>query len=234
MFIYVCDDDKENNRQCRERLETMAVSHNITVEIQSVYSGEQLLFEAEDCQQQIDAVYMDIHMRKLDGVLTAEKLRELGVNADIIFYTHDGERWEEAFDVEAYNYILKDQEDKARFERIFLKAAERASKRNVEVLLLSCAGEHRRVPVREIMYFEVDRRIVTVHYGANKTFEFYSPLSKLEEALFGKGFIRIHPTCLVAEKYIVSIGKADVTLANKVSLPISRAARAKLLEERAG
>ena len=81
----------------------------------------------------------------------------------------------------------------------------------------------------DINYFEVQNRIITVHYESG-SFEFYSTMSKIEESLFGKGFVRIHRAYLVARRYIQTITSGEVKLLNGVSLPVGGRYSANLQE----
>ena len=52
------------------------------------------------------------------------------------------------------------------------------------------------------------------------TFEFYSTLSKIENSLAHKGFVRIHRSYLVSERYITGVAHGEVSLATGVTLPV--------------
>ncbi|MEA5004752.1 MAG: LytTR family DNA-binding domain-containing protein [Christensenella sp.] len=205
MQILICDDDTLYMAQCQSQLQKLAVKHKVETEVQLTGSGRQLLFLSDNKLAKLDLIYLDHHMPGMSGMETARELRERGIWADIVFYTIDESQVLNAFDVEALHFIVKNKTSDEKFEQIFLKAVERSRRRNIEVISLSCVGDHKNIPIRDIMYFEVMNRIVTVHFneGNKRTlFEFYSPLSKIEEFLFGKGFLRIHNSYLVAEKYV--------------------------------
>ena len=230
MHVLICDDDMVQSVACKRKILALAEHNHIAVDIEMFDTGEQMLIGIEDQITQIDVIYLDINMPGINGMQTARQLRELDYQGDIVFLTVDKRFVFDAFDVEALHYIVKRNTDDEQFRSIFLKAAKRASRRNVETLLLSCAGEQRRIPIQEIIYFEVCKRIITVHYGDGETFEFYSNLSKIEEWLFGKGFVRSHVSYLVAERAIKRVSRSDMRLINGETLPVSRAYYASLAE----
>ena len=84
-----------------------------------------------------------------------------------------------------------------------------------------------QVAIDRIRYFEVRNRIVTVYYqkddGKAGEFEFYSSLSKIEEYLYGKMFVRIHSSYLVGERFILSKSKKEIVLTSGEVLPVGRA-----------
>jgi DNA-binding LytR/AlgR family response regulator len=227
MKILICDDDALWTERCREKLNLLAHKNNINIEIQSAASGSELLFFIDSKYADTDLIYMDIHMPEPDGMETARRLRSLNLHLDIVFYTKDISRVQEAFDVEALNYLIKGGTSEKKFEQVFLKAVARSEKRNSEYIMLSCAGEHLQIAIDKIRYFEVRNRVVTVYYQKDDslpgTFEFYSSLAKIEENLYGKMFVRIHSSYLVGERYILQKNKKEVVLTSGETLPVGRA-----------
>lgn len=223
MQILICDDDAVFAEQCRSSLLALAQKHGVDASIDTVASGQLLLFHLEAQYARADLIYLDYHMPELNGIETARTLRAHNIAADIVFYTVDDSHAIEGYDVEALHYVVKNRTDGAKFEEIFLKAVNRVRKRSQELLTLTCAGERRNIAIDDISYFEVFKRIITVHYGRGETFEFYSTLSRLEEMLFGSGFLRIHSSYLVSQKHIHLTTTQSVAMKDGALLPIGRA-----------
>ena len=226
MQILICDDDKNSAERCRERLVQISKKHNTDVDIEIVESGKNFLLFMNTKFAKVDLIYLDIHMPDLDGIKTAMELRKNNITADIVFYTVDDSHAIDGYDVDALHYIIKGKTNDAKFEEIFLKALQRSKRRNVEVISVSFAGEHRNIPIQEILYFEVQNHIITVSYGQLpeiQHFEFYSTLSKLEEFLFGRGFIRIHKSYLVSEKHIAKKNSKQVEMVDGKIFTVGRA-----------
>jgi len=230
MKILICDDNIRWIEQCKNQLNMLAKKNNISIEVLSVPSGTELLFFIDSKYIDVDLIYMDIHMPDIDGMETARILRSRGFHMDIVFYTEDASLASTAFDVEALNYLIKTEQSEVKFEQVFLKAFARSEKRSSEYIMFSCAGEHLQIATDKIRYFEVRNRVVTVYYlkdnGQPGNFEFYSSLSKIEEYLYGKMFVRIHNSYLVGEKYILQIDlqkRRGVILTSGEVLPVGRA-----------
>lgn len=221
MNIFICDDSSEHSSLCRKTLLKLSERHGVHAKIKTFPSGEALLFEAEDVFSSVDLIYLDIRMPGPDGLETAKRLRKLGYAGDIVFFTVSKDYAIAGYDVSALHYVVKDQTPADKFEEIFLRAVERAQKRESEVLVLTCAGESRCVPVDSIRYFEIQQRIVTVNYDKER-FEFYSTMLRMEEQLFNKGFIRTHKSFLVNKQYIRSIDSSRVLLDTGEELPIGK------------
>ncbi len=233
MYVMICDDNPVDCRLCGRQLTALSRKRQIPLRLQTVHSGEELLFVLEDHPGAVDLVILDYHMRGISGFETAQQIRAMDEKMDIVFFSVDESKVFQAFDVDALHFVVKNQTSFEQLEKIFIKAAQRVDKRRSELLLFQCAGEHRSVPVGDIRYFEVRDKIVTVYYGQEQ-FEFYTQLSRLEESLAEKGFVRIHKSYLVNERYVQRASTAKVTLSTGESLPVGRsyAANSKHLSDR--
>ena len=196
-------------------------------------AGADVLFFADDIVRDGDILFLDVSMPGTNGIETARKLRELGYEGELIFLSASREAVFYAFDVRANNYLLKEQLSEERIEEVFLKAAREVQEKQSEYLLLTGVGEHRNVPVQAIQYFEINQKIVTVHYSGT-TFEFVSTMGKLENLMFNRGFVRISRSILVATRYIQSFVYEQVTLRSGETLPVGRKYYKPLKEAMAG
>lgn len=68
-------------------------------------TGQQLLDYLED--NPLDAVFLDIEMPEMNGIMLSEQVLELHENIDIVFVTAFNQYAVEAFEVHALDYILK-------------------------------------------------------------------------------------------------------------------------------
>ena len=229
--IAICDDNTAWLEKYSVFLKQMAGKHNVEISISTYTSGEALLFAWEDEKKQSDVLYLDVHMSGMDGLETAIKLRSQGCMREIVFLTRDETRVYDALDAEPFHYIVKGVTDTQKIEKIFLRLAERLATKKKEYVTFSTAGENRNITLDSIRYFQVDVRIVTVYYGSDKSFEFYSTMDKIENALCSKGFTRIHRSVVVNNAYVASIRGGEVELVGGKKLPIGRVYRKKLKEQ---
>ncbi len=221
MQIVLCDDEVSAVESIESLLKKISAVHGINLSILKYKSGDQLLFFAEDIVKDADILFLDVGMPGTDGIETARKLRKEGYEGPIIFYSKSREAVFYAFDVNAQNYLLKGSVSEKRIEDVFLHAVKEAEERRSEYLLLTGVGEYRNVALKDIRYFEVRQKIVTVYYG-DTSFEFVSTIGKLENLLFTKGFERISRSCLVSKRHIASFSYEKVTLDSGETLPVGR------------
>ena len=219
MRVVVCIPDSGEREFCRRRINELALIDGIalTVEEVNVTAFRDSYFNLSDFID-MDILYIGVD-RNCDGIGIAKSIRKAGLNAVIVFFTRSTEAVFDAFDVEALHYLVSSKIGVKKFDEVFRKAVSRAESRTQEHIVLSCAGEQRRITISQIYYFEVFNRIVTVHYR-DGAFEFYSTLSKLEESLARRGFVRVHRAYLVSKRYIATVKRNEIILNNGTIIPI--------------
>lgn len=222
MRFFLCDDTQEMRAVYEEKIKEICSKHNIDFEIVSYYSGEQMLFDYENQNSFNGVIFLDINMPEINGITVSQRLQQMGCLGEIIFLTVSESHFLQAFDVGATNYIVKGKTTAKRFENILLNAVNTVSDRQEEFMVFTCAGERRSVRIRDITYFEVTKRIMTVHYKGDETFSFLSSIGMIEDQLFHKGFVRIHRAFLVSVRHIEKVSYTELTLRNNTSLPVGR------------
>ena len=119
------------------------------------------------------------------------------------------------------NRKLKGEYALEKFERVFLRGVELSQKRAVQVFHCERGSERRSFSLRDITYFEVTKRIVTLHYSKG-IFEFYSSMEEVEAKLANKGFVRTHRSYLVNVGHIRRLGQEHLELTNGEQVPLGR------------
>jgi DNA-binding LytR/AlgR family response regulator len=229
--IAICDDERKSIDRLRMQIEKFADDMGIGVHIEEYTSGENLMFYWDDVKAQADILYLDIHMPGIDGIAVAEKLRKLGCTSEIIFYTKSLPEVFDAFDVDAFHYIIKNETSISKQKEIFKQALKKSNGRDDEFVTFKFAGEHRTILVGDIKYFTIEHRVATVHFGRDSTFEFYLNLDKIEEMLFGQGFLRIARGILINMAYVKSRTRVDILTKSGETIAIGRPYRATAAEE---
>ena len=219
MRVVICLPDSEEREFCRRRIKILAKTDDIALTIDEVKASEigNNYFNSRDFDD-TDLIYLGINSN-FDGIGIAKSIRKAGLNAIIVFFTRFEDAVFDAFDVEALNYLVIGKINVEKFDEVFRKAVSRAESRTQASIVLSCAGEQRKIIISQIYYFEVFNRIVTVHYR-DGTFEFYSTLSKLEDSLLRRGFVRVHRAYLVSERYIAAVNRKEIILTDGTTIPV--------------
>ena len=198
MRIAICDDEKN----IRELIANKVVKQYPDAEIIFFQSGEELLLVDES----IDILFLDIQMSGIDGMETARELRKKDKSVILIFVTAVEEYVFQAFDVGAFNYIVKPIDD-GKFSDVLHRAVDEWSAQNINekepeerYVLINNSGVHTKVILDEIVYAEVFNRKVVIH-KLDGEIEYYGKMSDLE-SLAGDSFFRPHRAYLINFKYV--------------------------------
>lgn len=219
MLIYICDDNEKDILVYKNWIVALCTQKMIPLELFEIKSTAELFFGVED--REPDLIYVDIDRRQTDGIEMLKHLRLTGYRGDFIICTNNKARALDGYEVGALRYFIKSELNETRFKDALTTAVQNAQRRNRDVIMLSCAGETRAIPLWDIVYFEVQRRIATVHYGQH-IFSFYASLGKLEEKLLQKGFIRIHASYLIPIAAVRKVCAKNAELLDGTCLPVSR------------
>jgi len=222
MVIAICDDNESDRKNCRKQLEQIAGMHNLDVEFMFYQNGEDMLFHIEDAKNQPNIIFLDMRMGGVSGDEIARQLRSRGVTSEIIFFTVSKEYYTSAFDVKALHYVVKGETSNEKLEDIFLQAVQAVQEKQSEYIICAGAGEFRNIEIKKIRYFQVMKRIITVHYNQSEEFSFYSTIGKIELRLQEYGFVKIHRSYLVSLFHIRTITFKEVVLNNGEVLPVGR------------
>ncbi|MBC8587781.1 LytR/AlgR family response regulator transcription factor [Paratissierella segnis] len=218
--IALCDDNKNTITKYAELISELVEKYQLQIEISCFSSGESLFFHYSNIPEQIDIIYLDILMDKTDCMETARKLRDIGCKAQIIFLTSYEDYVYEAFEVNAAQYLIKEDTSKEKFEKVFLKAVEMVSENKEELFSIKFDGKTTVIPISEIAYFEIWNRVITVYYGDGKSAKYYYSIDRLEEEMSGKDFVRVHRSYLVNLSYIEMFRNQNIKLKTGAIIPV--------------
>jgi DNA-binding LytR/AlgR family response regulator len=218
--ITLCDDDERVISKYSCLITKIAKKNHIEILLSTFNSGEELLFKLCEDPNQVDIIYLDILMYKINGIETAKELRNFGCKAEIVFLTTSEDYVYDAFEVGPVQYLLKDTTTKEKFERVFLRAVELSAKKMTDMFSYGSEGTKKLIPIREISFFEIWKRVIMVHYENEKTDEFYGKLEQLEEQLKDRDFVRVHRSYLVHLPYIARFQAQRLILKSGITIPV--------------
>lgn len=214
--------DIEMNNSCPE--------HTSVPDGQAIFSTEKAALHGEQTSSSTE--YTALHGEQADydtgnrinGMELARRIRasEGGPQPLIIFVTGYENYVYDAFDVDAFQYLLKPV-DPQKFAEVFRRAAERITaggQQQQKKLVIQYAGTNRVLPLSDIYYMESQGHKIVLHLK-DTTLEYYARLGELEQALQGQ-FCRIHKGFLVNLAYVEGYSRAEVTLANGDKLNLSK------------
>ena len=227
--IAICDDEPVQGNIVKNYLEKYFNKKSIEIENLCFFSGEEIL--AYKNIHQIDIFILDMQMKELNGLLTGEGLREKNRNAVLIYITAYKDYAIEAYEVDAFRYILKpiqyEKLEKTMDAAIIrlnkealISRIEKNEKAFDDMFLIRNDDGDLAIKYEEIYYFEKDGRKVIINKKGDNI-SFGGSIKSLLNVL-PPYFIKVHQGYVVNIKYIREVRGIEIHLKNGVTIKGSR------------
>lgn len=224
--IAVCDDEKN----IRSYLISLIRGQNTECEITEFASADEYLSGG----MEHDLLFLDIELNGsasgMDGMEMARLIRGMEQTKQpvVIFVTGYAKYVYDAFDVDAFQYLLKPVNER-RFVEVFRRAQDKilsGAEQKKKTLVIRYAGTNKAIPLDNIYYMESRGHKIVLYIkdgekASLRRLEYYAKIGELEEKLQGH-FCRIHKGFLVNLSYVDEYGRTEIILTNGDKLPLSK------------
>lgn len=216
LSIAVCDDEILECCNIAGKIKEILKEMKTPCMIRQFCSGQELIRSSDS----FDIIFLDIIMRDLDGMRTAQIFREKAFDKLLIFMSSSREYVFEAYDVEAFQYLLKPIDEK-KLKKVLQRAVLKIENRSQEFIIVSKERQKKKLFLDDIYYFEIKGRRMEVH-GADGVFTYYEKIGVLEHNLQGKGFFRCHKSYLINLRYVDVYNRQEAILDNGERIVIAK------------
>ena len=216
LSIAVCDDEVIECCGMAKRIKEMMEEMKIPCIVRRFQSGGELLRALES----FDIVFLDIIMRNPDGMETAQLLHERASDKILVFVSSSREYVFEAYDVEAFQYLLKPVDD-GKLKSVLRQAVLKTESRSREFIVVNRERQTQKLFLDDIYYFEIRGRVVDIH-GTAGVLTYYEQMGELEDRLRDKGFFRCHKSYLINLKYVDGYQRQEAILENGERITIAK------------
>lgn len=214
--IAVCDDELLDCLTISAQIRTIMEEMGAAFCVEQFQSGRQLLKSLG----RFDVIFLDILMEGMDGMETARQCRRMDFDRMLVFFSSSRDYVFDAYDVEAFQYLVKPIEDK-KLKKVLQKAVRKMEERSQAFILVSRDRQKRKLFLDDIYYFEIRGRMIDIH-GTGGVFSYYEQIGILERELQGKGFFRCHKSYLVNLKYVDVYNRQELVLDNGERIAIAK------------
>lgn len=226
MHIAICDDERDFVAHLKGLLQQYAAETGEEIKITPYYDGMELV---ERYDTTIDLIFLDIQMRLLNGLRTAEHIRRMDEGVGIIFLTTLTQYGLEGYKYQAVNYIIKPM----KYVRLKAEMDQWLKKRRKEdssaLAVANDTGKY-KVFLKSLRYVETFNRNLLLHTGQEHII-CYKSMKEMEQKLQNKGFVRCHTSYIVNLSYIKGVKKLEIELITGEKIPISQPKRKEFMEK---
>ena len=216
MRIAICDDERTYIKKIENDINSLK-THENEFEFSEFESGE--AFISGFSKDKYDLIILAIEMNDLNGLQTAEFLRQIDKNVILIFMTSYDKFVYQGYEVNAFRYILKNQP-----EPIYLKQLSDTIQeyyRNKKYIKVVDNDIEKELLTVDILYIEVYSHQIVIH-TFNKEYYQKGKLSDYEKMLEECLFVRSDKSVLINITNIDYIKKNQVFMKNGKILYVSR------------
>jgi DNA-binding LytR/AlgR family response regulator len=214
--IAIVDDDPEVLMDLSRSVTAYMNRRSLPFSVRTFTSGMELLSHI----QYFDVVFLDIQMDGISGMEAAKKLRMDERARCIVFITILREYVFDAFDVEAFDYLLKPI-DGERFHRMMDRICRHFHERKESGLLISSRGNNfKSVSFSDIIYCEAMNHKVLIRTKGSRL-ECCLKINDLKIRLDNR-FFQCHRSYFVNMGYVCGYEGGFALLKNGEEIPVSR------------
>lgn len=226
MTIAICDDNIECINIIENYINTIIKSD---IECDAYFCGEELVAAYKNKNERYDIVFLDMEMEKLNGIDTANIIREFDEYVIIIFVTSHSEYMKESFKCQPFRFIEKPIE-LTELQEAFDNACKKISKKR-KVLTFNENKTKIRLYCDDIIYCESQAHWILI-YTKERVYKLCKTMTDLYEMLDKEILFRIHKSFIVNYRYVKSIKDNDIRLYHCDKLiPIGRSYKKNVIIE---
>lgn len=217
IHIAICDDNAED----LEHIHNMLCQTKILCDLTEYTSAESLLTDIDTNQKQFDLFFLDIYLPGQNGVEAARHIRGANENAVIIFLTSSEDFYREAFELYAFQYLIKPI-SLDNLTRVLQKALSLIATPE-ETLQIAFRGHNTKLRQADIMYISSSNHALSYHMKNGETHTSYDRLDELEARLSSEMFVRCHKSYMVNLLYVNRLSREGFYIDDTLTpIPISR------------
>ena len=222
LTLCICDDSPEDTTQIRALADRFVQEHPELGLRTEFFSSPFDLLEHLDEKGGFDLYLLDILMPHMKGIELAQRIRERGEPAEIIFLTISREYALDAFEVDASGYLLKPLEWE-KFQRVLLASVRRLGGAEVPSFLLRTKAGLRKILFRELVMVEsFDHDRVCTLSDSSRAVTADTLSSLMERLSFDPRFFSPHRAYIINLEHITALNGPSVTLSTDRCVPVSR------------
>lgn len=197
LTIAVCDDESITLKVNCTYMEELSKKYKLDANILGFYNGEAVL-EYMEHNEDIDIAFLDVDMKGMNGIQTADMMIRRNPRIVIIFITGHREYAYDAFTVEAFSFLVKPI-DPERLDRIFKKAIlqvnDLMNRKLRSTLIITEDNIKKKLNQSAILYIErIESQSVIVTKTAKHSI--YETITSLESRL-EDNFLRVNQGIIV-------------------------------------
>ena len=226
MRIAICDDNAEYIVSFEEYISLLKIPN---LQYDTFLSGEELVAAHKAEHSGYDAIFLDMEMKGLNGIDTANQIRAWDKHVVIVFVTNHTKYMQQSFECQPFRFLIKPMSFD-QFKTVFSEVSKKIGQERT-TFVFSEKRKTIRLFCEDILYFESQGHWTILHHK-DGTYKICKPISYIYEEIDKTLFSKTHKSFIVNLGHIKEIHERDMILYNgDVSVPISRTYKKDLMSD---
>ena len=228
--IALCDDNDIEREILKDIIESIFDSMGDEAAIFEFSSGEKLCRNYS--KGDYDIIFLDIHMKQLDGIETGKAIRDKDAKVEIVYATSSEEYLKEGYNIHALSYLTKPYDVKKVEETLEYYYKKNGIDKRESNEFLDVNIQQQKIYIRhnDIMWLESMGRVVSI-YCRDDVYRVYARLNDLEERLDEKIFLRCNQSYIVNIMYVKDVIEYDFCMENDRYIPIRKRDKKEIVQK---
>lgn len=222
--VAVCDDDPCLLEEIHSKAQECFGRNKILALLADFREGRHLLYEIEDGAV-FDLLLLDIEMPGMDGMELSGRIREYLPDSLIIFITSHFEYAVDAYELNIFRYIPKQQLE-GRLQNGLLDAASYLSIQNKASYIIDNQNRIERILLKHVLYISHENKNSVFHLvrrrgGEDREYRVRKSLVQILEELDCEDFFMIDRGCIVNLSHVLGVKNNVCVMKEGIALPVA-------------
>lgn len=230
--IAVCDDDKRYILGIKELLRNYFVNEQIEYKADGFEDGIDLVKHIKaQGSNPYDIIFLDVEMEKMNGIETAKEIRKIDLNVPIVYITNYEDYWRYAYDVHAFQFIIKPLKKDEIF-RVLSDFMKLITKDEQSKIMLKTKEGISFFKPSDIYYFYYCKKREIELMTSHGVYMVRENISDIYEKLNKDDFFCTHVSSIVNMLYVNRIENTyDIIMDNGDFIPLARTRKKEFMQK---
>ena len=188
--IAICDNDTAAANMLADSIKALAALHKTPCEVRCFSKGYPLLYEIED-NIPFDLFFLETQLPDIDGLLLAQKIKELLPDGLFLFVSNQTATVFDAFQLPAFRFLPKTQIQE-RLEEAFVSAISQIETLHSQYYVVQSGATLERIPLHRIVYIIREGNYCAFQDETSRQYRIRSSLKNVYDHLPADKFIYIN------------------------------------------
>lgn len=217
MHIAIVEDDLFTQAQLERYVLQHFADRRQTVRVSVFSDGDEIL---QAYAASYDAIFLDIQMSRLNGMRTAELIRQLDEDVLLVFITNLAHYAVQGYAVRALDFVLKPVNE-LMLRQLLLRIEKLLSERTKKYIALPTEKGLTRMDAAQILFVETENHSLRIHTEKGE-FRLRDSMKNMEKLLEPCHFFRCNSCYLVNLRHVESVEGSFARLTTGQALSVSR------------